>query len=127
MVTTSDPSSYCVWCAGPSSDCVGDHKPRKQAERQATGRLRPCPGEAHKNPFIDHCGICAPGWGQIEERLPIDLEAARKERLDVSCGDLTDAQMAEVEKLVRGGAARFLDVTAKRDYGSVNYVVVRWL
>lgn len=27
--------------------------------------LVPCPGAAHDNPWIDHCGICAPGWGWI--------------------------------------------------------------
>lgn len=24
-----------------------------------------CTGEAHSNPFIDHCSICMPGWGDI--------------------------------------------------------------
>jgi hypothetical protein len=24
-----------------------------------------CHGEAHRNPRIDHCGICAPLWGEI--------------------------------------------------------------
>ena len=25
-----------------------------------------CTGDAHKNPFIDHCGVCSPFW----ERIP---------------------------------------------------------
>jgi len=24
-----------------------------------------CPGEAHSNPNIDNCGLCAPLWGEI--------------------------------------------------------------
>ncbi len=35
---------------------------------QATGRMVPCPGEAHSNPWIDNCMICAPKWGEIPER-----------------------------------------------------------
>ena len=34
------------------------------APRVPTGEI-PCPGEAHKNAFIDHCGICAPRWGTV--------------------------------------------------------------
>jgi hypothetical protein len=26
----------------------------------------PCTGEAHGNPYIDHCMLCAPRWGQME-------------------------------------------------------------
>jgi hypothetical protein len=25
----------------------------------------PCPGEAHSNPHVDHCGLCSPGWGTV--------------------------------------------------------------
>lgn len=25
----------------------------------------PCPGEAHQNPLIDHCGLCTPLWGHV--------------------------------------------------------------
>ena len=28
--------------------------------------LVPCPGPAHKNPYIDNCGLCAPRWGWVE-------------------------------------------------------------
>jgi len=24
-----------------------------------------CPGEAHKNPYIDHCSVCMPDWGEF--------------------------------------------------------------
>lgn len=23
-----------------------------------------CTGEAHSNPYIDHCGVCMPHWGE---------------------------------------------------------------
>lgn len=26
-------------------------------------RVQQCNGEAHRNPFIDHCGVCMPRWG----------------------------------------------------------------
>ncbi len=32
------------------------------AEARAT---KPCCGEAHTNPHIDNCGICAPFWGKV--------------------------------------------------------------
>lgn len=46
-------------------------------QRPKTGRLVPCPGSAHSNPYIDHCMLCMPRWGQVEEESPIDLAAAR--------------------------------------------------
>lgn len=24
-----------------------------------------CPGEAHKNPYIDNCAVCSPNWGYV--------------------------------------------------------------
>lgn len=32
--------------------------------------LVPCTGEAHSNPHIDNCMVCAPRWGQMEVRNP---------------------------------------------------------
>ena len=40
------------------------------APREETG-LEPCPGEAHTNPFIDNCMICAPRWGEIMGYKPL--------------------------------------------------------
>jgi hypothetical protein len=31
-----------------------------------TTELVPCTGEAHSNPHIDHCMLCAPRWGTRE-------------------------------------------------------------
>lgn len=27
--------------------------------------LEACPGEAHSNPHIDNCALCAPRWGWV--------------------------------------------------------------
>lgn len=27
--------------------------------------LLPCRGEAHENPHVDHCMLCAPRWGWV--------------------------------------------------------------
>lgn len=27
--------------------------------------LQPCKGEAHSNPHIDNCSLCAPRWGWV--------------------------------------------------------------
>lgn len=27
--------------------------------------VKPCTGEAHKNPFIDNCPVCMPYWGVV--------------------------------------------------------------
>jgi hypothetical protein len=38
-----------------------DRKPRTKIVQ-----LVKCKGEAHSNPFIDHCGVCMPRWGWCE-------------------------------------------------------------
>ena len=30
-----------------------------------------CTGEAHSNPFIDNCSMCAPRWGWIGEKVQV--------------------------------------------------------
>jgi len=35
-----------------------------------------CTGEAHGNPWIDHCGVCMPWWGEY----PTCPECGRKVR-----------------------------------------------
>jgi hypothetical protein len=30
---------------------------------QGIDPLRVCEGEAHRNAYIDHCGVCMPRWG----------------------------------------------------------------
>lgn len=38
-----------------------------------------CTGEAHDNPFIDHCGICMPHWGKYPVAIPKDREVDTKD------------------------------------------------
>lgn len=33
--------------------------------------LKQCDGEAHRNPYIDHCGLCAPRWGWIGAEIKV--------------------------------------------------------
>lgn len=39
----------------------------------------PCPGEAHSNPYIDNCGVCAPKWGEIE--IPAEFATLQEYRI----------------------------------------------
>ncbi len=38
----------------------------------------PCPGDAHSNPYIDNCMICAPRWGTVMSYKPIGPSAVTK-------------------------------------------------
>lgn len=84
---------------GRHSQCKKKHTVRKVKHadtgevirlyvRAPTGNLLPCPGSAHENPFIDHCGTCMPRWGRIDELFPIDLDIAARECLAVNVGEL---------------------------------------
>jgi len=79
--------------------------------RPKTGRLIPCPGEAHSNPFIDHCGTCMPRWGKVEEEAPLDLQAAKAAGQAVSFdSDITPEIAKEIESM--GG--KLIEVEEKR-------------
>ena len=41
--------------------------------REPTG-LVPCPGDAHSNPHIDNCMICAPDWGHVMSYKPLTVD-----------------------------------------------------
>jgi len=93
--------------------------------RAKTGRLIPCPGEAHTNPYIDNCGLCAPRWGLVEELEPklsleraVELTAAG---YDVASSDLND----EAYKTLYAARVKFTERTDKTGYGAVNYYVLR--
>lgn len=49
-------------------------KKYKLVAREEAGFV-PCPGEAHSNPYIDNCSICAPEWGKIMSYKPTPLSA----------------------------------------------------
>jgi len=36
--------------------------------------LQQCNGEAHSNAYIDHCGVCLPGWGWVRAPSEAMLE-----------------------------------------------------
>jgi len=91
-------------------------------EQKKTGRMIPCPGEAHSNPFIDNCGICMPGWGEVEELAPIDIEDAKKRRLDLPAPDLDDAQMKDMMAREKAGEVKLVSVRR----GNTFYSVYRW-
>lgn len=50
------------------------------AEHRKTYAIRwvPCSGEAHGNPYVDHCGVCQPWWGEypVAVKAPALLDAA---------------------------------------------------
>ena len=43
-----------------------------------------CQGEAHSNPYIDHCGICMPFWGEYPV-CPIDKTRLIKKGYCTTC------------------------------------------
>lgn len=94
-------------------------------ERKKTGRLVPCPGEAHSNPFIDNCSLCAPRWGQVEELEPeLTLEQvveATHAGYDVALSDVS----REAYEALYGARVKFFERTDKTGYGSVSFSVVR--
>ena len=93
---------------------------------QMTGREVDCPGEAHSNPFIDNCGVCAPNWGKVPEVLPVDMEEARTLGLAVSLtNDVTNEQVkAECAK----GAALIGVNKLRRKNGGLcsSFMVLAW-
>lgn len=99
----------------------------KEYTREKTGRLIPCDGEAHRNPMIDNCGLCAPRWGQVEELAPVDLDVARAAGLDVAVNDLSEEQDAAMQAARKRGEAKLVQVTRILSWGTRSYFVYRWM
>jgi hypothetical protein len=76
------------------------NEPIRIYERQPTGRMLPCPGDAHSNPYIDNCMICAPRWGEIPERAPVDFDVAKRDGLVVCAADVPDDMNIPAENAV---------------------------
>lgn len=54
-------------------------------KQKITWHFVPCPGEAHSNPHIDNCGLCAPQWGKILVPTDcVDLNAWREKYCKLS-------------------------------------------
>lgn len=87
-----NPRSKFKFILSPDEDHALAGREIQMYEREKTGNLIDCPGEAHSNAFIDHCGICAPRWGKVEEEAPLDLEDARSSGRALWTGDLTREQ-----------------------------------
>lgn len=98
---------------------------KSEYQRKATGRMIPCSGEAHSNPFIDHCMQCAPRWGTVPEYAPVDLDDARKRKVDVRVVDLPHEQVSQLEQ---SGEVKLVMVRRRLSGGgSVSYFVARWV
>jgi hypothetical protein len=39
--------------------------------REGIDSLYRCDGEAHRNPHIDNCGMCAPRWGWLGAKVVV--------------------------------------------------------
>ena len=94
---------------------------------QYTGNLIPCPGDAHKNPHIDNCTICAPAWGVIPEQKPVDLAKAQAEKLAIPMGWIVDDNlMTQAMALVDSGAAKIVEMTETRKGSTCSFCVLSW-
>jgi len=80
--------------------------------RATTGRTVPCPGAAHLNPHVDHCLVCAPRWGIVDELAPVDLAVARSKGLAVPIVDLSEEQAEQARAL--GGTITDVTETWRR-------------
>ena len=95
-----------------------------EAHRTLTGRMIPCPGEAHKMPWAyDHCMVCLGGtWGEVPETAPIDMEAARINGLDVPFPALESEQFAQAYRYEADGLAKVVSVHRNNS----GYTVLLW-
>lgn len=57
-------------CGQPAQWLKRSRRWRCQTCAVNEGLLTPCTGEAHTNPYIDHCEQCAPRWGWMETTGP---------------------------------------------------------
>lgn len=80
-----------------------------------TGKLVKCDGEAHEpsvGGMIDHCGVCMPRWGLVEEREKVTLAivlAALDEGLIVPWFHVPEEIVPHLDKAILKGDMK--DVT----------------
>lgn len=94
------------------------------APRRPTGRLLPCPGEAHGNPFIDNCMLCAPRWGEVAEYEPPRLADVTDAGLAVQVAATREGRSEWNEALVEGRIAMVHVTETRRTSRSSYYVYV---
>jgi hypothetical protein len=49
------------------------HDKRAHKGKPKSYKATVCTGEAHSNPFIDHCWVCMPNWGVVV--TPLELKS----------------------------------------------------
>ena len=59
----------------PKGTVVTEQGKKMKLAPKVEAGLVPCPGEAHENAYIDHCGICKPRWGQMMTYEPPTVES----------------------------------------------------
>lgn len=92
----------------------------KLAPREEAGLVE-CPGEAHSNPFIDNCMLCAPRWGQMMSYKPTPLAACLEEGFAVSVNSTYADSGKAAERLNSGTSDEF---KAAEKEGKVRMVMV---
>lgn len=101
--------------------------PVAKYQRRKTGKTIPCPGEAHSNPFIDNCGVCAPGWETIDELAPIDFDEARRLGHVIGFPGMTETDVATANAMVKAGTAKEIYVREETRAGSSSYYALAWI
>lgn len=100
--------------------------PETEYQRRKTGRKVPCTGEAHSNPYIDHCMRCAPEWGIVDEYEPaLSLEAVERivaSGLAVAAFDVSTEALAALRL---SKTIEMVGVEHRKPYGSTSYFVFR--
>lgn len=98
----------------------------REYKRKPSGKTIPCTGDAHSNPFIDHCLQCAPGWGEIPVLEPVDIDEAREGKLDIRPRDLDEHQEKVMQDHRRRGEVSLVTVRRRVRRGHQTYLVWRW-
>jgi hypothetical protein len=86
------------------------------ASRTVTGEEK-CPGEAHENPHIDNCGICAPKWGVVPTYAPVDVVAATKAGYAVPYSWVTPEEATKPGGALEVEGVEVVEVEQKTKYG----------
>lgn len=94
--------------------------------------MRPCPGEAHQNAYIDHCTLCAPLWGKVPAFKAMSRDAQwvlralfDHKRQAFDCPGLPDAIHLELVCLECLGYVKLENVTVRKRGCTVSFLVYR--
>lgn len=90
--------------------------------REVVGE-EPCTGEAHSNPWIDNCALCAPKWGVMPVYKPVDVIEATNAGYAVPLADLTDEEFDAANAMFVEGLVKRVHVTEKRCSCTGSYYV----